>query len=206
MNKDYNIDIIINKRGCDKMEDENKIKDRAKLFLTILISLIIIGIIVATIYIVGKGNETEKLNKYLKENGYTKENETYYKQTKKVTNEYTTTTNYNYNTTQNLFSKEIMTNGTDYQEQATLTYNGSKNITISYSYTKYDNTTHHSITQSGTYNHKNNDFECKIETSEGNMPARCNYMLTYIKQFEKETNKIIKEADINQLFTSKNAS
>lgn len=188
------------------MEDENKTLSIIKIVSKVFIVLVIIVIIVVIFFKINRNNETNKLNTYLKNNGYKLENKVYYKEDKKETNNYTTITYYSYDTKKNLLLKEITTNSTTYREQSSLIYNGSNEIKITYSYTKYSPTERNkTINQSGTYNYKTNDFNCQIGSNNGNLKTRCSVLLKQSKKLNNEVNKILEEAKINSLFTQKNA-
>lgn len=185
------------------MEDDNKVKKVINIITTVFVSLIILGLIGTFMFSVNRNKQTTKLNTYLLKNGYKKSENTYYKKTRKQVEDAVTITTYNYVTNKNVFLKEYTTNSTNYKEQATLTYNGTKELKIKYSYTQFSKTTSNkTIIQSGTYNYKTKKFKCKIETN-SSLKTKCDQLLLQFKIFSNEIQTITKNSNINELFTAK---
>lgn len=193
MNKNYNIDIILNKGGCDKMEDENKIKERAKLIITILI---IIGILI-TGYFIYKNTllktNTNNFTDYLKNNGYKKNKDNSY--TKRIENN-NKTIDYSFSQKTYVMFKEINIYNENTNETISLRYNNNNIIEISYIISGINVSNSYGTSyQQATYD-KNNNYKCEIISSQG-FKAKCDTMLKEAKTFKKEINDILKQSNTN---------
>ncbi len=175
------------------MEDENKIKERAKLIITILI---IIGILI-TGYFIYKNTllktNTNNFTDYLKNNGYKKNKDNSY--TKRIENN-NKTIDYSFSQKTYVMFKEINIYNENTNETISLRYNNNNIIEISYIISGINVSNSYGTSyQQATYD-KNNNYKCEIISSQG-FKAKCDTMLKEAKTFKKEINDILKQSNTN---------
>lgn len=174
-------------------------------FKWLFIGIISILIILLAIYFFGKSNNENNLKNYLKKNDYSYENQTYFKTVDKNNNGIMSTINYIYSIKANKFTKNIDQSTNSSRENIQLQYNGTKIITISYYMENYNNVSVASISQSADYNIDNGEYKCKLISLKGDIETQCPTIRKEAKEFSKEIKKILKDANINELFATKNS-
>ncbi len=187
------------------MEDENKVTKILDIIKKTFLILLIFGIIIVSIMSIFRKINENALNKYLSNNGYTKDIGMYFKNITNQTEENTETINYIYDTKLNKLVKTITNMNSNYQEEVDLTYNGSNTIKTKYIFTDNSKSGNNTISQTGTYEYKKGKYKCTIDYTLGDITSKCGNMKTYTEEFSKEIKEIIQKANINEFFAKKNA-
>lgn len=170
------------------MEDHNKVKKIIHIVIGVIIAIIII-IIVGLIYnkiMVNKN--TNDFYDYLLKNGYKDNNDGTFTKNSNTENK---TINYLFTESNFVLSKEIVTNDNNATTNILMTYNSDGTIEISLDLTGLnENGDYGNTLQTGTYNTKNDDFNCKILIDKG-MGSNCKNMLSEVKIFSKEVTDLL---------------
>ncbi len=178
------------------MEDENKTLNILNKIKNIAIFIIVLGLILVFGYKFLGSTNKNKLENYLKKQGYVENNNVWSKEEKDTTS----TINYTYNSNINKLTKERNSNYTNYQEQVRVKYNGAKTIEINYSY----NDGKCLLVQTGTYDYTKDKFDCKVDYTSNDCTLKCNILKKEGESFSKELNEIMKNSGTNKNFLVKN--
>jgi len=174
-------------------------------FKWIFIIIIFIALVLIGIYFFGKIKNENNLKNYLNENGYKYEGQTYYKTSNENDGQTTYTINYIFSIKANNFTKVIDSSSNQAKENIQLKYNGTKIINIFYYTESYSDGSISSISQSAEYNMNNGEYKCELENINGDIKSQCPKIKKEAELFSDEVKKMLDEANINELFTTKNS-